>query len=318
MNLAFGFLLKKIKDGVFRYFYAYENNTLLDWYKLVCTKDFLAKLKDFRSKTDVIETCSRKKMNTKRRFYRLTNLPVFAASLKDVPIGCTNAVLYELLLKNCAITSLLYEENTRHPSDDSLCLFAAIALILQGNCKLSEEFSKIFISFINILDGFSLNQFKGVHTNDIPTNEDMVKLNTLLYDLHITDGNIIGETWGQNVQKNEKAVERQRYKKNICCVSNKTAVFHPFAALIVTVCQSTFNLERHLTTCSERVKNVYHRNAYQIPETLFYKLDSFGFRYTSQQKLFIFKQFSTSNPFVSKKRPSNTQAQQHGWGNKFR
>ena len=49
---------------------------------------------------------------------------------------------------------------------------------------------------------------------------------------------------------------------------------------------STFNLERHLTTCSERVKNVYPRNVYQIRETLFDKLDSFGINHTSEQKLF--------------------------------
>ena len=38
--------------------------------------------------------------------------------------------------------------------------------------------------------------------------------------------------------------------------------------------------------CSERVKNVYPRNVYQIRETLFDKLDSFGIKYTSEQKLF--------------------------------
>ena len=34
------------------------------------------------------------------------------------------------------------------------------------------------------------------------------------------------------------------------------------------------------------MKNVYPRNVYQIGETLFDKLDSFGIKYTSQQKLF--------------------------------
>ena len=48
----------------------------------------------------------------------------------------------------------------------------------------------------------------------------------------------------------------------------------------------TFNLERHIATCSERVKNVYPRNVYQIRETLFDKLDSFGIKYTSEHKLF--------------------------------
>ena len=53
VNLASGFILRILEDGRFRYFYAHENNTLLDRSKLVCTRDDLAKLKDF------FESCSR-------------------------------------------------------------------------------------------------------------------------------------------------------------------------------------------------------------------------------------------------------------------
>ena len=70
VNLAFGFILKNREDRGFRYFYAHENNTLLDRSKLVCTHDNLAKLKDFLKKTDVIESCSRERMITKWRFYK--------------------------------------------------------------------------------------------------------------------------------------------------------------------------------------------------------------------------------------------------------
>ena len=56
---AFAFFLRNIEDGGSRYFYAHENNTLLDRSKLVCTRDDLAKLKGFFNKTDVIESCSR-------------------------------------------------------------------------------------------------------------------------------------------------------------------------------------------------------------------------------------------------------------------
>ena len=85
VNLAFCFILKNIEDGGFRYFYAHENNTLLDRSKLVCTHDDLVKWKDFLNKTDLIDFCSRERMNTKCRFYKLTDLSVFAALLKDVP-----------------------------------------------------------------------------------------------------------------------------------------------------------------------------------------------------------------------------------------
>ena len=93
VNLPFGFIFKNIEVGGFRCFSAHGNNTLLDRSKLVCTHDDLAKLKDFFNQSDVIESCSRERRNTKWRFYKLTNLILFAALLKDVPMGCKNAVL---------------------------------------------------------------------------------------------------------------------------------------------------------------------------------------------------------------------------------
>ena len=56
VNVVFGLSLKNTEDGGFRYFYAHENNTLLDRSKLVCTRDDLAKLEEFLNKTDVIES----------------------------------------------------------------------------------------------------------------------------------------------------------------------------------------------------------------------------------------------------------------------
>ena len=64
MNLALAFLFKE-NDGGFRFFYTHENNTMLDRFKLVSTKDDLAKLKDILSKAGVIESCSRERMKTK-------------------------------------------------------------------------------------------------------------------------------------------------------------------------------------------------------------------------------------------------------------
>ena len=133
VNVAFGSLSKNIEDGWFRYFYAHENNTLLDRSKHVFTHDDLAKMKGFLNKPDVIESCSREKMNTKWRFYKLTNLTVFAALLKDVPMGCMNAVLPEPLPKNHTINCPKFEENTREPYKDNLCVLRALALHMHGN-----------------------------------------------------------------------------------------------------------------------------------------------------------------------------------------
>ena len=196
----------KTEYGRFRYFYAHANNTLLVRTKLVCTKDNLAELKDILKKTDVNVSCSRERMNTKWRFYKLTSLIVFAALLKDLPIGCKDAVLPEPLLKNHTINCLAYEENTRQPNNDNLCLFCAVALHLHGSRRQEEETSNISNSFINRMDGLSPNQFKGVHMNDNPIVEDLLTFNILLYDINTVDRNNTGELARPSVQKYENTV----------------------------------------------------------------------------------------------------------------
>ena len=284
VNLAFGFILKNIEDGGFRYFYAHENNTLLDRSKLVCTHDDLAKLIDFLNKTDVIESCSRERMNTKWRFYRLKYLAVFAALLKDVPMVCKNAVKPEPLLRNGTINCLMFEETTRQPYNNQLCLFRDLAFHMHGNQRLEEETSKLVNLFIKKKDGLRPNQFQGVHMNDIPTIEDLLTPNILLYDIDIVDGNIIGELARRSVQKYEKTVRLLRYNNHICYMSNIYAVFQAFhCPNCDTLFTREINLERQ-TTCSERVRIIYPRNVYRIQETLFDKLDSFSIKYTSEKK----------------------------------
>ena len=145
-------------------------------------------------------------MNTTWRFYKLTNLTVLAASLKDVPMGCKNAVLPEPLVRNRTITCFTYEENKRQPYNDNLCLFRALALHLHDTQRLEEKTSKLFNLFINKMDGLSPNQFHGVHMKDSPTVEDLLTLNILLYDIDFVDGNIVGEPARRSVQKYENTV----------------------------------------------------------------------------------------------------------------
>ena len=112
VNLAFGFVLKNFEEGMCRHFYAHENNTVMEKSKLVCTPDDIANLKEKLQKTDIIDLCTRKRANTKRKFYKLTIVTVFAVLLKDIPMGCKDTVLPEPLLRNCNVNFLTFERNT--------------------------------------------------------------------------------------------------------------------------------------------------------------------------------------------------------------
>ena len=123
--------------------------------------------------------------------------------------------------------------------------------------------------------------------NDIPTVEDLLTLNILLYDIDVVDGNIVVELARRSVQKYEVTVRLLRYNNHIYHVNIIDAVFQSFRSPNCdTFFNKTFSFERHLTTCSELVKNVYPRNVYQIRGTLFDKLGSFSINYTNEQTSF--------------------------------
>ena len=51
------------------------------------TKTKIAKLREILKRTNAIESCTKEKSNTKWRFYNQTNLIIFAALLRERPIG---------------------------------------------------------------------------------------------------------------------------------------------------------------------------------------------------------------------------------------
>ena len=99
VNLAFGFVLKNIEDGMCRYFYAHENNTIMERSKLVCTQADMTNLKHKMHKIDFVDFCTRERTNTKWKLYNLINLTIFASLLKDVPMGCKDTILPEPLMR---------------------------------------------------------------------------------------------------------------------------------------------------------------------------------------------------------------------------
>ena len=194
----------------------------------MCTKDDFVKLTYLVNKSDVIDSFARESKNTKRSFYKLTKLTRFAAFLEDVPTGCKDAVLHKPLLnnsKNHKVIYLTFEENTRQPYHVKLCLFGALALHLHGNQELEEQTSKMFIVFINRMDGLSPRQFGGVHKDDISVFRDLLQLNFFIFEIHIVDGKILGESARRSVQNYENTVRLLRYNDHICYVSIINAVF---------------------------------------------------------------------------------------------
>ena len=243
-----------------RYFYAHENNTVIERSKLVCTPDDITKLKEKLQKKDIVELCTRERANTKWKFCKLTNLTVFAVLLKDVPMGCNDSVLPQPLLKNQNVSYLTFEKNTIKPYNDNLCLFRAVALHLFVNERLEEETSKIFKLFLQNCGEGDPSMFQGVHMTDI-LKVEMLQLNIFLCDNDFVDGELIGELARRSIQKFEKSVKLLRYNNQICYVSDMKFFFESFrCSTCDPILSKTGNLNRYFITWSEWVNHIYPKN----------------------------------------------------------
>ena len=287
INLAFGFILKSVDDGACRYFYPHENSTILERSKLVCTKGDMNKVKDTLDRSDLIGSCTHERPNTKWRFYKITNVTIFAALLKDIRMGCRDSILPEPLLRNPTVNCLTFEENTRKPYNDNLCLFRAVALHLYGGTALEEETAKLFNIFMSSSGKTDPAQFRGVHMDDFPLVEDAANLKIYWYDVDVVEGAFIGEFARRSIHKYEQSVKLLRYNNHICYVNNINALFKAFRC---TTCHEFFKrppfLEKHLLRCKDKIRHIYPKNVYQLRQTLFDKLDAFNIPYAEDQKLF--------------------------------
>ena len=129
----------------------------------------------------------KRKVHYEVEVFKLTNLTIFAALLRDIPMGCKDAVLPECLLRNPSINCLTYEQNTKKTYKDNLCLFRALALCLHGNERLEEETSKLFNLFLVNSTNPDPSKFQGVCMDDIPSVEDIVGINNFIYDIDLIE-----------------------------------------------------------------------------------------------------------------------------------
>ena len=112
--------------------------------KLVCTENDMTNSEDKLQIKNIVDRCTKERVNTKWRLYKLTKITDFAALPKAIPMGCEDAVIHDPLLENHIENCLTFERNTRQPYKYNLCL----ASHLHGNDKLKEATSKVFNLFL--------------------------------------------------------------------------------------------------------------------------------------------------------------------------
>ena len=143
VNLALGLLLQNVENSDYRYYYPHKNNLLLDRAHLLSNKNDLLNIQSEIGKVNLIETCTQERQNSKWRFDLITNVTIFAALLKNIPLGCLDSVLPEPLLRNPEVNCLLSNGHDV-PYNDNFCLFRATSIHLFGSVDVEPHAMQLF------------------------------------------------------------------------------------------------------------------------------------------------------------------------------
>ena len=253
--------------------------------KLVATIEELVKMKIVLNNTDVMKACTNERTTTKWNFYKLPNFTVFAALLTKVHMGCKDAVIPEPLTNKHTVNCLLYEKKTKKPYNGSPFLFSALVLHLHGEGGLEEETSKMITLFLGKVGQNSPASFQTCLYEWYSYLPFLVQVNIFLCDMDLLMKQSL-ESLPEGVLANNPNL----FDNYVITVTFDISVISMYSSKIIAAhCLTFFSTEHricHLNICIEWVKNVYPKKVYQLRETMFDKLVSFGVPYTDNQKLF--------------------------------
>ena len=120
----------------------------------------------------------KERQKTRWLFKLITTNTVFAALLKNIPMGCPDSVLPEPLLRHTQVNCLLSNKDIE-PYIYHLCLFRAMARYMNGHLDLDSHTCRYFTEFIT-KSGYDPKSFHGVSVEDIPVVEEIVQRNIFM------------------------------------------------------------------------------------------------------------------------------------------
>ena len=145
---------------------------------LLCTKVDLITIQGKVEELDIVEQSMYPRAPEHKM--EITSVAIFAALLKNIPMGCPDSVLPKPPLKNNSVNCVLSNKD-KEPYKDHLCPFSALARYMNGHKDLDSHTSRYFTEFIS-KSGYDPKNFCGDSVEDLPAVEEIVQRNIFIYD----------------------------------------------------------------------------------------------------------------------------------------
>ena len=187
----------------------------------------MSELQNIPVELNIVELRTQERCSTKWKHLFATNVTVFAALLKSVPVECKDVLLPARLVKRNDVNCLSYKAN-KERSNNNLCLLRAICTHKTGTKRLEEELSKFLNQYLDISSNKRAEIFRNVAPEDLHMVEQLGEVYISVYDIEVSYKGIIGELAGTFLRSFSSTANLLPYKYHFCYVTDVNQVFKWF------------------------------------------------------------------------------------------
>ena len=175
INMSFSYILQNCETGEYRFFYASNNEQLLNIPKLIRNQEDLNKLLDYLASKDYPTFLKQHRPNSKWTIERIVNLHVILY-LIDFPLG-RPPKLPAYIRQNRFIIGLEKHAHNSQRHEGNLCFFRCLAIGKFGKTyrDCTRKAQELFNEY---RDHFQVNakSFQGVHLDEFPQLEQFYQV----------------------------------------------------------------------------------------------------------------------------------------------
>lgn len=278
-NIAFGFILKNIETGEYRYFKPYENLNYLPTSYFISGQEDIKTLSKDMKKLDIISHILQQRKNTKFKAVLITNV-LYSVFITDFVLG--EGIVPSYIMSNKNIVSFAKHRNKI--LDDGLCFFRCLTslfspLMARASVPFSQQVKKHFTKwqeYQKVQSGreIDIEDFQGINLGEIPQLEQCFHININVFSLH---EDLSCTSVYRSLSLFDNTLNLNKYEHHLSYIKDITIYTKKY---ICHHCNKMFKRkdiwDKHEKICETKVKLRYVGGYYHNPLTIFEQLESYG------------------------------------------
>ena len=239
---------------------------------------------------DILEWVQQQCENTKWMVVYVTNMTVFVSKIQDHPIG-GETKLPDYIKKTKAIVGLDVNAHGHMRYTDNLCFFRALALYRGTPYKPSGAFEQIVRGLFEEIVGGNPEQFEGIHLSDLPTFEQRLEMNIMVFELRKReDDQVVAQIVQQSQRRYVNTMYLNFYENHFSLNTNLDLYCKSFECRQChKLCKGAWEMNRHECTCNQVTKKKFVGGSYQPEPTVFELLADEGITIDDEKQFYPYR-----------------------------